>query len=77
MSEQKQSNWKMQTYGLGAFGGMVFGLIAAYLYARAAEEDTLRSGGKPPQISTTQLIGLALTILGLIRQIAEAGKVKK
>lgn len=76
MNEQQETNWKIQTYGMGVVGGVLFGLIAAYLYARAAEEDVAR-GDKPQQLSTAQLIGLALTTLGLIRQIAEAGKVKK
>ena len=76
MNEQQETNWKIQTYGMGVVGGVLFGLIAAYLYARAAEED-VASGDKSQQLSTAQLIGLALTTLGLIRQIAEAGKVKK
>ncbi len=76
MNDQNETNWKLRTYGMGLLGGTVFGLIAAYLYARAAEEDVAQ-GGKPQQLSTAQLIGLALTTLGLIRQIAESGKVKK
>ncbi len=76
MNEQ-QDNWKLQTYGVGLIGGALFGLLSAYLYARAAEEDALRSGSRPQQITTGQLIALLLTSLGLIRQIAEAGKAKK
>jgi NhaP-type Na+/H+ or K+/H+ antiporter len=78
MSEimKSSSNWKTRSYAIGAIGGAVFGLIVAVLYARAAEEDAARDG-KPPQIPTTALIGLALSGLGLARQIAEAGRPKK
>lgn len=79
MSEimNRSSNWKTRSYVLGVIGGAVFGLVAAALYARAAEEDAARHNGKPPQIPTTTLIGLVLSALGLARQIAEAGKPKK
>lgn len=72
-----KSQWKTQVYIIGALLGTAFGFISAYLYARAAEEELARTGGKP-QLSTTQIIGLLLTGLGLIRQISESGKpVKK
>ncbi|MBZ0293538.1 MAG: hypothetical protein K8L99_13305 [Anaerolineae bacterium] len=77
MSNDSQSNWKLQVYGIGLLGGVLFGLASAYLYSRAAEEDAEHQGGKPARMSTAQLIGLLLTSLGLIRQIAESGKVKK
>lgn len=72
-----ESNWKLQIYGMGIVGGVLFGLVSAYLYTRAAEEDADRNGGKPQPIATTQLIGLLLTTLGLVRQIAESGRTKK
>ncbi|MBZ0280335.1 MAG: hypothetical protein K8L97_06315 [Anaerolineae bacterium] len=76
MSQQNQlSNWKNQTYMIGGLIGSVFGLIAAYLYARAAEEDAVRSGGKPSsRVSTGEVIGLGLAALAMIRQITEMGK---
>lgn len=79
MSEmtKQPSSWKTQAYVIGVVGGALFGLIAALLYSRAAEEDTARAGGKPQQIPTTTLLGLLLSALGLVRQIAEAGRPKK
>ena len=71
------SNWKLQIYSIGAMAGVLFGLAAAYLYSRAAEEGALRNDGKPESIPTVQLIALLLSALGLIRQIAEAGKGRK
>jgi hypothetical protein len=61
---------------MGVLAGALFGLAAAVLYSRAAEEEIARSG-KPQQIPTTALIGLLLSALGLARQIAEAGKPRK
>ena len=79
MSENQDSveNWKRQNYILGTMVGMILGTLAAYLYNRAAEEDAERQGGKPSPVSTTQLIGLSLALLGVIRQIAELGKSSK
>lgn len=71
-----KSQWKTQVYVIGAIAGAAFGFISAYLYARAAEEEVARTGGKP-QLSTAQIIGLLLTGLGLIRQISETGKPTK
>jgi hypothetical protein len=73
MMPNNKSQWKTQVYFIGAIAGTIFGFISAYLYARAAEEELVRTGGKP-QMSTTQIIGLLLTGLGLIRQISESGK---
>ncbi|MGQ9887202.1 MAG: hypothetical protein ACUVSX_01815 [Aggregatilineales bacterium] len=74
---QPAGNWKTQVYGIGVIGGALFGLLAAYIYARAADESAQRNAGRPEAIPTVQLIALLLSALGLMRQIAEAGKPKK
>lgn len=66
--------WKTRTYALGLIAGAVMGLISAYMFTRAAEEN---DDGKPNAIPTGTLIGILLSVLGLIRQIAESGKPKK
>lgn len=76
-STSPQSRWKAQLYAIGIVAGAAFGFLAAFMYGRAAQEDDNLSGGKPNPIPTGQLIGLLLTVLGLIRQIAEAGKSPK
>lgn len=53
---------------LGAAVGLGVGLLSAYLYTRAAEEN----GGKT--LSMGQLIKLGLVIVGAVRQITEAAK---
>lgn len=70
-------NWKRQSYIFGLSLGTLVGLIAAYLYNRAADEDAVRKGGKPEHISTGQMISLSLATLGIIRQITELGKSPK
>ena len=75
--EQEVTNWKSQIYLLGAVVGSLFGLLSAYLYARAAEEGATRSEGKPKPVPTSQIISLGLAALSLARQIAEMGKSPK
>ncbi len=60
----------------GAIGALL-GLLSSYLYTRAAAENDNAEGSAPKPISTGQLLGVLLTILGLVRQIAELGKPKK
>jgi hypothetical protein len=66
--------WKSQAYAMGAAAGALFGLVAAFMYARAAEEDAQRNGGAPNKASTGEVIGLGLAALAMVRQIAEMGK---
>jgi hypothetical protein len=74
MNNQSDANWKTKAYLFGTLVGTVFGVLSAYLYTRAAEED-VRGGGKPSrQIQTGDLIGLSLAMLAIIRQIAELGR---
>ena len=76
MMEKHDGDWKQRTYIGGTLVGALLGALSAYLYARAAEEEENTSGEKP-QIRTTQLISLALAVLGLIRQFTEVGRPKK
>jgi hypothetical protein len=66
--------WKSQAYIKGVAAGALFGLVAAYMYSRAAEEDAQRNGGAPNTVSTGEVIGLGLAALAMVRQIAEMGK---
>jgi 7-keto-8-aminopelargonate synthetase-like enzyme len=70
------NNWKRNTYLNGTFAGALLGLVGAYLFARAAEEDVDRNGGQPIKLQTGQLLSIMLAILAVIRQIAESGKSK-
>lgn len=65
-----EENWKFQTYLRGAIIGLVVGLIAANLYARAAEE---ANDSKIPALRANDVVKLGLSILGIVRQITEIG----
>jgi hypothetical protein len=65
---------RTQTYGLGLMAGAIFGLLSAYFYVRAVEEDT-RQGGRPEsRVQTLDLVGLMLAALAIMRQVAEMGR---
>lgn len=73
----QSGNWKQQTYVTGALAGAVVGLLASYLFARAADEEGDDENEGRPSIQTAQLISVTLAVLGLIRQISEMGKSPK
>ncbi|MBC8170512.1 MAG: hypothetical protein H7X77_02530 [Anaerolineae bacterium] len=68
------SNRKTQAYILGAGAGVLFGLLAAYLFARSADEVAYQHGGETQQVSAGQMLTIAVALLGLMRQISELGK---
>jgi hypothetical protein len=67
------SSWRTQSYLIGAAAGMLFGLISAYMYTRAAEED-VSSAGSPNRASAGEMLGLGLAALAMVRQVAEMGR---
>lgn len=75
--ERKRINdqWKRRNYALGAGLGALLGFLSAYLFTREAENTA--DGDERPDLAPTALIGLALSVLGIVRQIAEAGRKKK
>ena len=72
--KENDISWKSKAYLTGVAAGAVFGLVAAYMYSRAAEEEASRNGGVPNTASTGEVIGLGLAALAMVRQIAEMGK---
>ncbi|NDJ61494.1 MAG: hypothetical protein GYB67_10230 [Chloroflexi bacterium] len=69
----QNANWKTQAYIVGVIGGGMFGLLAAYFYTRAVEDDTDHDG-TPNRVQTGEVIGLFLAALAMLRQIAEMGR---
>ena len=67
------AGWKNQTYLIGAAAGLLFGLVSAYMYTRAAEED-VTTAGMAHRASAGEMLGLGLAALALVRQVAEMGK---
>ena len=72
-SGEQSGSWKTQSYLIGASAGLLFGLVAAYMYSRAAEEDAATTG-LPHRASPGEMIGLGLAALAMVRQIAEMGR---
>lgn len=66
----QSGDWKTRTYMMSGLLGLGIGLIAAYLYVRVTDEN---GGNTPGQIKTMDLIGLAVALLALIRQITDLG----
>lgn len=73
MADKSPSQWKTQVYVIGLAIGALFGLLAALMYTRAAEEDVTRTGTLA-RIQTGDLLGMGLAALGILRQAAELGR---
>jgi hypothetical protein len=72
MTMMASNNWKMTTYLAGGVIGLLTGLAAAHLYARAAEENNA-AGALPAKIETADAFKLGLALVALIRQITDLG----
>lgn len=75
--EAARTQWKAQVYAIGAAAGIVFGMLASYLFTRAASEEMDREDWSPEPVPTGQIIALALAALAMMRQIAELGTPNK
>jgi hypothetical protein len=64
------NDWKPQVYMLGGLFGLLVGLMAAYFYARAAEEST---PDRPTRVKTMDALKLGVSMLSLVRQITDLG----
>ncbi len=64
------SNWRTRTYIMGAILGLLLGLLSAYLFVRASEEDLTDA---PKKIRTGDMMKMSLAVAALVRQIAEMG----
>lgn len=72
-----KASWKQKMFVIGTVSGAVVGLLATYLYTRAAEEGARASGtGKARKVTTGEFLSLGLAALALIRQITELGSKK-
>ena len=81
MEQQKQESSlqerKTRIMVIGVSIGAVFGFLSSYLYTRAAEENDNPDAGTTKSISTGQLLGILLALIGVVRQISELGKPDK
>ena len=59
---------------LGGILGSLLGLLGAYFYSRAVEDDVRQNGVQRNAASTGEIIGLGLATLALLRQVSELGR---
>jgi hypothetical protein len=59
---------------IGGIVGSLFGLLGAYFYSRAVEDDVRQNGSQRNPVSTGEIIGLGLAVLALLRQVSEMGR---
>lgn len=67
-------DWKMRTTLLGSALGALVGVAAALMFIRRSEET-----GEPPSLRKTDpglVLSAGVTLLGLLRQIADMGERK-
>lgn len=65
-------DWRMKAFVIGGVVGALFGLASAYIYVRSVEKR-----GEPPELAPSDAVGLGLTALGLLRQIAAVNEEDK
>jgi hypothetical protein len=75
-SSDQPTGWKNQSYLIGAAAGMLFGLLSAYMYTRAAEDD-VSNQKLAHRVTSGEMLGLGLAALAMMRQVAELGKGKE
>ncbi|MBZ0309419.1 MAG: hypothetical protein K8I82_25370 [Anaerolineae bacterium] len=67
---ENNTNNSLNIYIVGGALGLATGLVAAYLFNRAAgENEQLKTGN----LSSGDLVKLGLLLLGTVRQVAELG----
>ncbi|MBE2272408.1 MAG: hypothetical protein IAE80_29500 [Anaerolinea sp.] len=69
----RNDTWKTQAYVIGAAAGLLFGLVSAYMYTRAAHDNGQPTEGMN-RVQTGDVLGLGLAALAMVRQIAEMGR---
>ncbi len=62
--------WKFQAYVLGALLGLAVGLLAAHFFVRVSEESGQEG---PARLKTMDALKLAISVLGLVRQVTDLG----
>lgn len=58
-------DWRLKAFLTGGLLGAALGLTAAYLYVHSVEKE-----GTTPEIQPREAVGIGLSILALLRQIA-------
>ena len=73
-SSSRQPDAPVQNYLVGILVGSLFGLLSAYFYSRASEDDRIRTVGTGKRIGTGEVLGLLVAAVAMVRQITEMGR---
>ena len=73
MEPNPSSNWKTKLMLLGGIAGALIGVGAAYLYVRSVDAEQGGLALAPRPVKTTAAVSVGLSVLGLLRQIANLG----
>jgi hypothetical protein len=71
---RNDDSWRNRNYILGVIVGGLMGVVSAYLFNRSADEG---NDDEVQEISTPAMIGIALSAITLVRQIAESNRPRK
>jgi len=71
---QSDDSWRNRNYILGVIVGGLMGVVSAYLFNRSSDE---ANDDEVQEISTPAMIGIALSAITLVRQIAESNRPRK
>jgi len=66
-------NWKTKLMLLGGIAGALIGVGAAYLYVRSVDAEHGGLALAPRPVKPTAAVSVGLSVLGLLRQIANLG----
>jgi len=69
---QPESGWQSRVYLIGGAVGALLGLLSAFLFVRSSQE---ARGENPPEVpSTNDAVRLGMSLLSIVRTIAEWGR---
>lgn len=62
-------DWRVKALIIGGLAGALLGVGAAYLYVSSVKES-----GEAPRVSPREAVTIGVTVVGLLRQIANMGE---
>jgi len=73
MEKSPGMDWKTKLLLFGGIVGALVGVGAAYLYMRSVEAEEGGTALSPRRVKPTAAVSVGLSVLGLLRQIANLG----
>jgi hypothetical protein len=73
MEKSSSGDWKTKVMLLGGIAGALVGAGAAYLYVRSVEAEQGGTALTPRPVKPTAAVSVGLSVLSLLRQIANLG----